>query len=415
MMITVFIKPNTKKEQYGRVASLSAIEPPVWLMLFSQTMPDAVVVDMEAEGLDSDGLVARLRPLKIGRAVILATGSHPSAHIQQAEAAQILKQILEQAFPIPVEVYDHLPFDPAGAGAIDWARIPLEKYRAHNWHSWGSSSRSYGATFASLSCPFTCDFCCVRDFYGSGYVQRKPGLVVADIRALVGRGVTHIKMMDELFAIDNPGVRAVCDGIAQTGLADKVNIWAYARIDTVNAELLKQMRSAGVRWLAYGIESGDEQIRAGVTKGRFNNERIREVIAMTHDADIHVVGNFMFGFWDDDMNTMRATLDFAKELACEYANFYCMSVYNGSKFYDEMRARGVELPVTGEEYAQMSPKFKPVSTEKLSGREVLAFRDAAFVEYFTDKKYLAMMEHSFGREVVEEIRSMAAINIREGS
>ena len=136
---------------------------------------------------------------------------------------------------------------------------------------------------------------------------------------------------------------------------------------------------------------------------------------MTHDADIHVVGNFMFGFWDDDMNTMRATLDFAKELACEYANFYCMSVYNGSKFYDEMRARGVELPVTGEEYAQMSPKFKPVSTEKLSGREVLAFRDAAFVEYFTDKKYLAMMEHSFGREVVEEIRSMAAINIREGS
>ena len=412
-MATVFIKPNTKKAHYGNVAGLSAIEPPVWLMLFAQTVPDGVVVDMEAEGLDHEGLLARLRPMKISRVVVLATGSHPSAHIQQAEAAQALKPLLTDAFSVPVEVYDHLPFDPVAAGAIDWSRVSVERYRAHNWHSWGSKDRSYGATFASISCPFSCDFCCVKDFYGCGYAQRKPGLVVADIRALVARGVTHIKMMDELFAMDNPGVRAVCDELAASGLAGKINIWAYARIDTVNAQLLKKMRSAGVRWLAYGIESGNEQVRSGVTKGKFTNDRIREVIAMTKDADIHVVGNFMFGFWDDDMSTMRQTLDFAKELACEYANFYCMSVYKGSKFYDEMRTRGVDLPVTGEEYAQMSPKFKPVPTAKFSGREVLKFRDAAFMEYFTDKTYLAMMEQTFGAEAADEIRAMTAINVRE--
>ena len=134
---------------------------------------------------------------------------------------------------------------------------------------------------------------------------------------------------------------------------------------------------------------------------------------MTKDADIHVVGNFMFGFWDDDISTMRQTLDFAKELACEYANFYCMSVYKGSRLYDEMRTRGVDLPVTGEEYAQMSPKFKPVPTAKLSGREVLKFRDAAFMEYFTDKAYLAMMQQTFGAEAADEILAMTAINVRE--
>jgi radical SAM superfamily enzyme YgiQ (UPF0313 family) len=411
-MATVFIKPNTKKAHYGNVAGISAVEPPAWLMLFSQTVSDSVVVDMEAEGLDHEGLVARLRPLQIERVVILATGSHPSAHIQQAQAARALKPLLTDAFMVPVEVYDRLPFDPLSVGALDWSRISVERYRAHNWHRWGSKDRFYGATFASISCPFSCDFCCVKDFYGAGYAQRKPGLVVADVRALVARGVTHIKMMDELFAIDNPGVRAVCDELALSGLAQKINIWAYARIDTVNADLLKKMRSAGVRWLAYGIESGDEKIRAGVTKGKFTNARIREVIAMTKDADIHVVGNFMFGFWDDDLTTMRRTLDFAKELACEYANFYCMSVYEGSKLYDEMKTRGVDLPVTGEEYAQMSPKFKPVPTAKLSGREVLTFRDAAFMEYFTDEKYLAMMERVLGMDAADEIRAMTAIDIR---
>ena len=414
-MATVFIKPNTKKAHYGRVAGLSAVEPPVWLMLLSQTVPDGMVVDMEAEGLDPEGLVARLNPLKINRAVILATGSHPSAHIQQAEAAQELKRILTKACAVPVEVYDHLPFDPVTAGAIDWSRVPLERYRAHNWHTWGFKDRSYGATFASTSCPFTCDFCCVRDFYGSGYKQREPGLVAADIKALAGRGIVHIKMMDELFAIDNPGVRAVCDELAASGLAEKINIWAYARIDTVNRDLLKKMRLAGVRWLAYGIESGNEQIRAGVTKGKFSNDRIREVVAMTKASGIHVVGNFMFGFWDDDMTTMRETLDFAKELSCEYANFYCMSVYKGSRLYHDMKARGVDLPATGTEYAQMSPEFKPVPTARLSGREVLKFRDEAFREYFTDKTYLAMMDRTFGAGVVDEIRAMTAIDIRTRS
>ncbi len=411
-MLTAFIKPNAKKAQYGKVAGLSAIEPPVWLMLFAQSEPGSVVVDMEAEELDPAGLIARLAQLKAGRAVVLATGSHPSAHVQQAEAAQAIRRAVGEALGITTEIHDRLPFDPLKAGKIDLTRVPLEKYRAHNWHGWGRGDLAYGATFSSISCPFHCDFCCVKDFYGSGYRQRDPGAVVGDVRALVGSGVTNIKMMDELFAIDNPGVHAVCDGLAASGLAQGLNIWAYARIDTVTPLLLRKMRAAGICWLAYGIESGNEAIRAGVDKGKFTNARIRDVVAMTRDAGIHVIGNFMFGFWDDDKGTMRQTLDFAKELGCEYANFYCVTTYPGSRFYDEMKARGVDLPVAGEEYAQMSPRFKPVPSAHLSGREILAFRDAAFMEYFTDAKYLDMMARSFGAGTVAGIRAMTEVKIR---
>ncbi len=411
-MLTAFIKPNAKMDQYGKVAGLSAIELPVWLMLFAQSVPGSVVVDMEAEGLDHAGLVARLGSLKAGRAVVLATGSHPSAHVQQAEAAQAVRRVVGEALGITTEIHDRLPFDPLKAGQLDLARVPMVKYRAHNWHGWGRDDLAYGATFASISCPFHCDFCCVKDFYGSGYRQRDPGAVVEDVRALVENGVTNIKMMDELFAIDNPGVHAVCDGLAASGLADRLNIWAYARIDTVTPVLLKKMRAAGIRWLAYGIESGNEAIRAGAAKGAFTNARVRDVVAMTKAAGIHVVGNFMFGFWEDDSVTMRQTLDLAKELACEYANFYCVTAYPGSRFYDEMKARGVDLPAAGAEYAQMSPRFKPVPSAKLSGRDILAFRDAAFMEYFTDAQYLAMMARSFGDGTVAGIRAMTKIKIR---
>ncbi|MBF0619951.1 MAG: radical SAM protein [Candidatus Omnitrophica bacterium] len=412
-MSVLFIKPNAKKNQYGRVVHLSAIEPPVWLALLAQATPGARVIDMEAEGLDIAGLLARLGAEAPERAVILSTGTHPSAHIQQAEVSEALRVALVQAFGIKVDVYNYLPFEPVEAGAIDLGLLPVEKYRAHNWHAWGRKDRSYGATFASVSCPFTCEFCCVKDFYKAGYVQRGPELVARDIQAYVQRGVTNFKMMDELFVINNPGVHAVCDALIASGLGPKINIWAYARIDTVTPDLLKKVRAAGIRWLAYGIESGNEKIRAGVLKGRFDNNKIREVIQMTKDADISIVGNYMFGFWDDTQATMQETLDLATELNCEYSNFYCVSVYPGSALYGAMQAKGVDLPLTSEEFSQMSPNFKPVPTEHVSGRDVLQFRDRAFNAYFSSARYLAMMEGRFGRNVVEEIKAMTAINIRE--
>jgi hypothetical protein len=415
-MSVVLVKPNSKKKQYGRVVHLSAIEPPVWLALYANKFPGASVIDMEAEDLSADELPSRLAAAGAKKVVVFATGSHPSAHIQQTEAAEELKARIRGSHGlggIPIEIHSHLPYDPNAMGAVNWDLLPVERYRAHNWHAWGRGDRSYGATFSSISFPFQCEFCCVRDFYHSDYAQRDPRLVVADIQALVARGVSNFKMMDELFALNNKVVNEVLALLAASGLGEKINIWAYARIDTVNAELLKKLKKAGVLWLAYGIESGDPEIRRGVDKGNFTNQKIADVIRMTKDAGISIVGNYMFGFWEDTRATMQETFDFARELNCEYSNFYCVTVYPGSALHDEMKARGVDLPRSGSEFAQMSPNFKPVPTRHLTGGQVLAFRDNAFEEYYAAPGYRAMMREKFGAEVVQEIADMLSVNLRD--
>ncbi len=411
-MKKVFVKPNDKKRQYSKVQHLSAIETPVWLMLMAKEFGNSLVIDMEAEDLDEMGLLLRLKDVAVDEVVLLATGSHPSAHIQQSEAADRLKKAVEAVYDVPVRVETHLLFDPTRMGRIPYDKVLLPRYRAHNWHSWGRPDRSYGATFSSISCPFKCDFCCVKDFYHSEYRRRDAAFVLEDVKMLAANEVTNIKMMDELFALEHKGVREVCGMLAAEGLGEVINIWAYARIDTVNADLLKILRRAGVRWLAYGIESGNADIRASAMKGKFTNDQVKAVIQMTKEADISIVGNYMFGFWDDTPETMRETLDLAKELNCEYSNFYCMSVYPGSKLYDEMKVKGVDLPRTSEEFAQMSPNFKPVPTKTMNGREVMAFRDSAFNEYFLSPGYVSMMRARFGERVVQEILAMTSIGIR---
>jgi radical SAM superfamily enzyme YgiQ (UPF0313 family) len=174
----------------------------------------------------------------------------------------------------------------------------------------------------------------------------------------------------------------------------------------MNDEILKIMRKAGIRWLAFGVESGSDKIRKDVLKGNFTKNKIKEVIKMTKDNDICVIGNFMFGFWEDNKDTMQETLDLAIELNCEYVNMYCLTAFPETKFYDELIAKGVSLPTSWEQYAQVSEQFKSLSTKYLKAKEVLSFRDRAFQTFFRNYKYLKMIEEKFGNKVIEHIDKM---------
>jgi anaerobic magnesium-protoporphyrin IX monomethyl ester cyclase len=231
--------------------------------------------------------------------------------------------------------------------------------------------------------------------------------VVAQIRRLVEEhGVSNIKIADEIFLLHKGHVRAICDGLADLG--NDLNIWAYARVDTCrDRALLEAMRGAGFRWLAIGIESASEHVRADVEKG-YQPDTVVDAIRGVQAAGIHVIGNYIFGLPEDDAATMRQTLDFSKELNTEFANFFSAMAYPGSQLYRDALARGWRLPDSWAGYSQHSASCLPLPTKHLTGAEVLAFRDAAFQEYFDRDAYRGLVERTFGRETVVEIARMAA-------
>ena len=147
-------------------------------------------------------------------------------------------------------------------------------------------------------------------------------------------GVRTFKITDEMFVLNRAHYTAICEGLSALPFADELNIWAYARIDTVKPEHLPLMRAAGIRWLALGIESGSEHVRDGANK-TFGGDDIKNTVKAIQDADINVIGNFIFGLPDDTMQTMRDTLNLAMDLNCEFANFYSAMAYPGSALFDE--------------------------------------------------------------------------------
>ncbi len=290
-----------------------------------------------------------------------------------------------------------------------WDLVPMDRYRAHNWQCLHdlSDRQPYGVIYTSLGCPFSCSFCSLKALFGSPGVRfRSPQKVIEDIDVLVKKyQVRNIKVLDECFVLRQSHVFEVCDLIIQRGY--DLNIWAYARIDTVNKEILARLKQAGVRWLAYGIESSEETILAGVNKGSFNRDDIKETIEMTKKAGVNIVGNFMFGLPDDNYETMQNTLDLAKELNCEYTNFCATKAYPGSELYETTVNNGVNLPETWRGYSELSEDSLPLPTKYLSSREVLRFRDNAFIEFHSNPEYLEMVEQKFGQEAAQHIREVA--------
>jgi anaerobic magnesium-protoporphyrin IX monomethyl ester cyclase len=222
--------------------------------------------------------------------------------------------------------------------------------------------------------------------------------------------VRNIKFVDEMFVLNRSHVLGICDRIIERGY--DLNIWAYARVDTVKDEFLDRLRRAGFRWLALGIESGSKHVRDGVEKGRFGSTDIIKVVRKIQDAGINVIGNYIFGLPDDTYETMQQTLDLAIEANCEFANIYCAMAYPGSKLYRMAVEQGWELPSSWIGYSQHSFETFPVRTESLTSAEVLRFRDEAFRQYFTNPRYLDLVRRRFGEDVLAHVRQMTKITLR---
>jgi len=291
--------------------------------------------------------------------------------------------------------------------------LPMDKYRAHNWHCFEhiDERQPYASLYTSLGCPYKCSFCCINAPFGKpSYRMWSPEWTIRQIDTLVNEyGVKNIKFVDEMFVLNEKHVIGICDHIIDRGY--DLNIWVYARLDTIKEEFLDKLNRAGVRWLALGIESASKHVRDGVEKGRFSSTDILKVVRNIQDAGINVIGNYIFGLPDDTFESMQDTLDLAVKANCEFANFYVAMAYPGSKLYEVTVASGGRLPDSWIGYSQHSYECTPISTEQISSAEVLKFRDDAFVKYFTNNAYLKLVEKKFGKEVLTHINRMMEIKL----
>jgi len=189
----------------------------------------------------------------------------------------------------------------------------------------------YVALYTTRGCPAQCTFCLWPQTL-SGHPWRKRS--TDDVAREMAKAkeywpdVKEFFFDDDTFNIQKARTVELCAKLKPLNLT-----WSCTSRVTTDYETLKAMKEAGCRLLIVGYESGDQQILKNIKKGA-TLERARQFTKDCHKLGLTIHGDFILGLPGETRETIRNTIDFAKELDVETIQVSVAHAYPGTELYD---------------------------------------------------------------------------------
>jgi anaerobic magnesium-protoporphyrin IX monomethyl ester cyclase len=226
----------------------------------------------------------------------------------------------------------------------------------------------------SRGCPNKCIFCLGRKMVGFRARFRDPKLVVDEIEEILSYGFTRINVADDLFTANKERVRILCAEIRKRGV--KFAWSAFARVNTVDREILEIMKDAGCDSISFGIESGNAEMLKRIRKG-ITLEQAREATKICKEAGIITHASFMVGLPGETLETLRDTTTFAEELDIVFG-YHFLVPFPGTTVREELDK--YDLKILTEDWTRYDANAPVVCTSGVGPEEM-----AMFVKEYEDK------------------------------
>jgi tetratricopeptide (TPR) repeat protein len=156
-------------------------------------------------------------------------------------------------------------------------------------------------------------------------------------RALAKLPVRMLQIKDDTFTTNKKHVLALCHAIRERGLQV---LWSCdTRVDMLSEELLVAMRLAGCQRLSLGVESGSQKILDAIDK-KITLDEIAASTALAKSVGIKVRYYMMLGNRGETAETFRESLAFLERTRPHEAVFSCLSVYPGTRDFDDAERAG---------------------------------------------------------------------------
>jgi len=190
----------------------------------------------------------------------------------------------------------------------------------------------------SRGCPWQCTFCGAETSWGRGFRGHSVEYVVDALESALARlPVRMIQVKDDTFTANKKRALAICHEIQRRGLRF---LWSCdTRVDVLDQELLLQMRRAGCERLSLGVESGSDVILNNIDK-KITADEIIEASNMAKAVGIQVRFYMMLGNRGETVETFHETLRFLDRAKPHQYVFSCLSVYPGTRDFQEAVRQG---------------------------------------------------------------------------
>jgi len=271
--------------------------------------------------------------------------------------------------------------------------IPMPARHLLQMHLYtGSESRSRRlpshSLISSRGCPFNCSFC--GHIFGRNFRPHSPERVLQEMELLVEKyKVRDLGFWDDNFTVDKKRVIKICEMVKERDW--DITSSCEARVDCVDADVLKALKSAGCEFIAYGVESGSQPVLNSMRKG-FVKDKVRETFKLTQKIGIGIRAYFLIGLPGETKEDILKTLQFAKELNPTIATFTLYTPLPGTDDYTKSVESG-ELKKPLYWHDEVLPDFnfleKPICVPNgMTAEELLKLHKKAYWEYYLRPGYI---------------------------
>jgi radical SAM superfamily enzyme YgiQ (UPF0313 family) len=190
----------------------------------------------------------------------------------------------------------------------------------------------YTTMFSTRGCPFRCIYCASISLYGKKFRARSAKNVVDEMEECAKKfGIKEIFFRDETFTLEKKRVLDICKEIKNRKL--DITWMCNSRVDTIDKEMMVEMKKAGCHTIKYGVESGVQKTLDTLCKG-ITVEKTRQVFKWMHEVGLNSVAHFMIGSPGETREDIVQTIKFSKEINPDFVSFNITTPYPGTPLFD---------------------------------------------------------------------------------
>lgn len=286
----------------------------------------------------------------------------------------------------PIKHLDNLPFPLRDM-------IGNENFQRHAYKLLFLMSYPYINIMVSRGCYGQCSMCqpTLNMIFGKGVRYRSVANVIEEVKVLKKKyKIRSVIFWDDTFTTNKKWLVEFCEQLTE----EKLNItwWCYARVNTVDKEILKKMKKAGCRMICFGIESGSQRILKEILHKGISVEESRNAISLCKEMGILANANVMIGSPTETIEEVRLTDKLLTESKPEIIWAAVTSPLPGTILGDDVKRKGLILSENWSEYIRGysgKPKIKTeISFETISFYQTKWHTSGFKWQYLLESQYI---------------------------
>ena len=282
-----------------------------------------------------------------------------------------------------------------------WDLLPMQDYNVM------TLLKPFATMVTTRGCPWHCGYC--SQVYSEKLRFRSVDLVVDEMEYLEKTyGVREIVFFDETFTIGKKRMRRFSEEVQRRGLTVKFNI--RARVDTVDREVVRALKKAGLRSIHMGVEAGTDRVLKIMNK-QITREQTERAFRICREEGVDTRGYFMVGYYDTTHDDVEDMIKFASGLGLDWASFSVATALPATDLYRIAQERGY---VDGDFWKQYTIDgggvIPQLETETFSAEQLRAYRTKAYMKFYLRPDLIRRkFSKSEGREELLEMMGGATV------